>query len=143
MSYVEIVVYVWGLVGGWIVDFVIVSLLYCSCVLMVMVFGSSFMELFKELVMLNLKEWCLICVLVMLFIVFIKRLFIFVWLSMLVVVVVFIIVFILLGFILGDLNFWILDKIFLFNINIFLVSLGIVMFLYCGYIVFFGIEGFM
>lgn len=142
-SYAEIAAHVWGPVGGWIVDFVTVSLSYCSCVLMVMVLGSSFMELFKELFMLNLKEWCLICALAMLPTVFIKRLSILAWLSMLAVVAVFIIAFILLGFTLGDSNSWTLDKIPSFNINTFPVSLGIIMFSYCGHTVFPGIEGSM
>lgn len=83
------------------------------------------------------------CTLVMLFIVFIKRLLIMVWLSMLVVMVVFIIVFILFGFYLEGLNFWVMQNIFFFNLNKFFISIGIILFLYCGYIVFFGIEGFM
>ena len=142
-SYAEIAADVWGPIGGRIVDFVTVSLSYCSCVLMVMVLGSSVMDLFKGLVILNLQEWCLICALAMLPTVFIKRLSILAWLSMLAVVAVFIIAFILLGFTLGDSNSWALGNIPSFNLNTFPVSLGIILFSYCGHAVFPGIEGSM
>lgn len=52
MSFVDIVVDVWGLMGGWFVDFIIVGFFYCCCVLMVMMIGSSMMDLFSDLVVL-------------------------------------------------------------------------------------------
>lgn len=54
MSYVEIGVEVWGLIGGCLVDFIIVGLLYFSCVLLVMFMGSSMRDFFSDLVVLLL-----------------------------------------------------------------------------------------
>lgn len=142
-SYAEIAADVWGPMGGRLVDFITVSLSYCCCVLMVMVMGSSIMELLRSLVVLSLQEWCLLCALAMLPTVFIKRLSILAWLSMLAVLAVFIIIFIVLGFSLGDSNTWALENIPSFNLNTFSVSLGIIMFSYCGHTVFPGIEGSM
>lgn len=142
-SYAEIAADVWGPMGGRLVDFVTVGLSYCSCVLMVMVLGSSMMDLFKSLVMLSVQEWCLVCTLAVLPTVFIKRLSILAWLSMLAVLAVFVIVFILLGFCLGESNTWALGNIPSFNLDTFPVSLGIILFSYCGHTVFPGIQGSM
>lgn len=142
-SYAEIAADVWGPIGGRLVDFVTVGLSYCSCVLMVMVLGSSMMDLFKSLVMLSVQEWCLVCTLAVLPTVFIKRLSILAWLSMLAVLAVFVIVFILLGFCLGESDAWALGNIPSFNLDTFPVSLGIILFSYCGHTVFPGIQGSM
>lgn len=142
-SYAEIGADVWGPTGGRLVDFTTVGLSYCSCVLIVMVLGSSMRDLFSTLVVLSIQEWCLLCTLVLLLTVFIKKLSILAWLSMLAVIACFIIVFILLGFSLGDSNTWELGNIPSFNLNTFPVSLGIILFSYCGHTVFPGIEGSM
>lgn len=142
-SFAEIAADVWGPMGGRLVDFITVGLSYCSCVLMVMMLGSSMMDLFRKLIVLSIQEWCLLCALAMLPTVFVKRLSILAWLSMLAVLAVFIIVFILLGFCLGESNSWALENIPSFNLNTFPVSLGIILFSYCGHTVFPGIEGSM
>lgn len=142
-SFAEIAADVWGPMGGRLVDFITVGLSYCSCVLMVMMLGSSLMDLFRNLIVLSIQEWCLLCALAMLPTVFVKRLSILAWLSMLAVLAVFIIVFILLGFCLGESNSWALENIPSFNLNTFPISLGIILFSYCGHTVFPGIEGSM
>lgn len=142
-SFAEIAADVWGPMGGRLVDFITVGLSYCSCVLMVMMLGSSMMDLFRNLIVLSIQEWCLLCALAMLPTVFVKRLSILAWLSMLAVLAVFIIVFILLGFCLGESNSWALENIPSFNLNTFPISLGIILFSYCGHTVFPGIEGSM
>ena len=105
-SFADIATDVWGPIGGRLVDFVTVGLSYCSCVLMVMMMGSSMMDLFSDLVVLSIPEWCLLCALAMLPTVFIKRLSIMAWLSMLAVLAVFLIVFILFGFYLEGSDSW-------------------------------------
>ena len=142
-SFAEIAADVWGPMGGRLVDFITVGLSYCCCVLMVMMLGSSMMDLFSDLVVLSIQEWCLLCALAMLPTVFIKRLSIMAWLSMLAVLAVFVIVFILLGFCLGGSNSWAMENIPSFNLNKFPISLGIILFSYCGHTVFPGIEGSM
>lgn len=142
-SFAEIAADVWGPMGGRLVDFITVGLSYCSCVLMVMMLGSSMMDLFRNLIVLSIQEWCLLCALAMLPTVFVKRLSILAWLSMLAVLAVFIIVFILLDFCLGESNSWALENIPSFNLNTFPISLGIILFSYCGHTVFPGIEGSM
>ena len=142
-SYAEIGADVWGPMGGRLVDFTTVGLSYCSCVLIVMVIGSSMKDLLSGLVMLTLQEWCLLCTVALLLTVFIKKLSVLAWLSMLAVLAVFIIVFVLLGFTLGDSSTWKLENIPSFDLNTFPVSLGIIMYSYCGHTVFPGIEGSM
>lgn len=142
-SYADIGADVWGPMGGRLVDFTTVGLSYCSCVLLVMVLGSSMRDLFSDLVAMSLQEWCLLCVLALLLTVFIKKLSLLAWLSMLAVLAVFIIVFIFLGFSLGDSNSWELGNIPSFDLNTFPISLGIILFSYCGHTVFPGIEGSM
>ena len=142
-SYAEIGADVWGPIGGRLVDFTTVGLSYCSCVLIVMVLGSSMRDLFSNLVVLSIQEWCLLCTVVLLLTVFIKKLSVLAWLSMLAVLAVFIIVFILLGFTLGDSDTWELGNIPSFDLNTFPISLGIILFSYCGHTVFPGIEGSM
>lgn len=142
-SFADIAADVWGPMGGRFVDFITVGLSYCCCVLMVMMIGSSMMDLFSDLVVLSIQEWCLMCTLAMLPTVFIKRLSIMAWLSMLAVMAVFIIVFILFGFYLEGSNSWAMQNIPSFNLNKFPISIGIILFSYCGHTVFPGIEGSM
>lgn len=142
-SYADIGADVWGPMGGRLVDFTTVGLSYCSCVLLVMVLGSSMRDLFSDLVAMSLQEWCLLGALALLLTVFIKKLSLLAWLSMLAVLAVFIIVFIFLGFSLGDSNSWELGNIPSFDLNTFPISLGIILFSYCGHTVFPGIEGSM
>ena len=142
-SYAEIGADVWGPIGGRLVDFTTVGLSYCSCVLMVMVLGSSMKDIMNNLVVLTLQEWCLLCTLALLLTVFIKKLSILAWLSMLAVLAVFTIVFILVGFSLGDSKTWKLGNIPSFDLDTFPISLGIILYSYCGHTVFPGIEGSM
>ena len=142
-SYAEIGADVWGPIGGRLVDFTTVGLSYCSCVLMVMVLGSSMKDIMNNLVVLTLQEWCLLCTLALLLTVFIKKLSILAWLSMFAVLAVFTIVFILVGFSLGDSKAWKLGNIPSFDLNTFPISLGIILYSYCGHTVFPGIEGSM
>jgi len=142
-SYAEIGADVWGPLGGRLVDFTTVGLSYCSCVLMVMVLGSSLKDIMNNLVVLTLQEWCLLCTLALLLTVFIKKLSILAWLSMFAVLAVFAIVFILVGFSLGDSKAWKLGNIPSFDLNTFPISLGIILYSYCGHTVFPGIEGSM
>ena len=121
-------------------DFITVSLSYSSCVLFVMVLGKSMKDLLSSQVELSLQEWCLMCTVALLLTVFIKTLSVLAWLSMLAVIAVFIIVFVLLGFSLGDYNTWEWANIPSFDLNTFPISLGIILFSYCGHTVFPGIE---
>ena len=139
-SYAEIGADTWGPIGGRLVDFITVSLSYSSCVLFVMVLGKSMKDLLSSQVELSLQEWCLMCTVALLLTVFIKTLSVLAWLSMLAVIAVFIIVFVLLGFSLGDYNTWEWANIPSFDLNTFPISLGIILFSYCGHTVFPGIE---
>lgn len=142
-SYAEIGAEVWGPTGGRLVDFITVGLSYSSCVLLVMLMGSSMRDLFSDLVVLSLQEWCLICTMALLLTVFIQKLSVLAWLSMLAVLAVLVIVFIILGFSLSNLQSWKFQKIPSFNLNTFPIGLGIILFSYCGHTVFPGIEGSM
>ena len=142
-SYAEIAADAWGPVGGRVVDFIIVSLAYCTCILMIMVLGSSMRDLFQDLFSMTVQQWCLLCTLAVLPTVFIKQLSFLAWLSMLAVIAVIILVFIVVGFTIGESSLWTLHNIPPFDLNSFPVSLGIIMFSYCGHTVFAGIEGSM
>jgi len=142
-SYAEIGADVWGPIGGRLVDFTTVGLSYCACVLMVMVLGSSLRDIMSDLVVLSLQEWCLLCTLALLLTVFIRKLSILAWLSMLAVLAVFTVVFVLIGFSLRYSKTWKLSNIPSFDFNKFPISLGIIVYSYCGHTVFPGIEGSM
>lgn len=142
-SYAEIGAKVWGPTGGLVVDFMTVGLSYSSCVLFVMALGSSMKDLFSDLVELSLQEWCLFCTIALLLVVFIKKLSVLAWLSMLAVVAVLMITLIVLGFSLANWHSWKLSNVPPFDLKSFPISLGIILFSYCGHTVFPGIEGSM
>lgn len=142
-SYAEIGAEVWGPSGGHLVDIMTVGLSYSSCVLFVMALGGSMKDLFSDLVVLSLQEWCLFCTIALLLVVFIKKLSVLAWLSMLAVMAVLMITLIALGVSLVNLQSWKLSNVPPFDPNSFPISLGIILFSYCGHTVFPGIEGSM
>lgn len=142
-NYAEIAADAWGPKGGRLVDFVTVTLAFCICILMVMALGTSVLDLLKTVVSLDLQVWCLICTLALVPVVFIERLSVLAWLSMSAVVALIVCVIILLGFCIGEFNSWTIQNIPPFNADTFPISLGMIMYSYCGHAVFTGIEGSM
>ena len=142
-SYSDIGRDVWGSIGGHIVDVIRIGLTYGSCVLRIMVLGNTMKELLSNHVGLSLQEWCLVCTVALLLAVFIKRLSALAWLSMMAVLAAFIIFFILLGFSLSRVKAWKWENILFFDFNTFPISMGIIVYSYCGHPVFPAVEGSM
>ena len=139
-SYGDIGAAVWGRVGGHVVDLVRISLSYCKCVLRIMVLGNTLKELLSSRVDLSVQEWCLLCTSALLLVVFIKSLSALAWLSMMAVIAAFIIFFLLLGFSLTRYKAWEWQSILFFDVNTFPISMGIIMYSYCGHTVFPAVE---
>lgn len=142
-SYAEIAASVWGPLGGNFVDFMIVLTCYCTSILLVMMLGSSVMSIFKGIIHLNITEWCLICACLLLPLVFIRKLDILAWLSMLAVLALIICILVIIGHSIGEWRSWSMHNIPSFDLEKLPVALGIVVFGYCGHTVFPGIEGSM
>ncbi|XP_031568121.1 vesicular inhibitory amino acid transporter-like [Actinia tenebrosa] len=142
-SYAEIAASVWGPFGGKLVDFMIVSTCYCTSILLVMMLGSSVMSIFKGVVHVNITEWCLICTCLLLPLVFIRKLHILAWLSMLAVLALIICILVIIGHSIGEWSSWSLHNIPNFNLEKLPVAVGIVVFGYSGHSVFPGIQGSM
>lgn len=143
LSYAEIGAACWGPVGGKLVDFMTVSMCYCTTVLFIVMLGSSMMGLVKSAAHITLTEWCLICACLVLPLVFIKQLSILAWLSMLAVVSIILCALIVIGYCLGEWRKWDIHNIPTFNADRFPVAIAIIVFGYCGHSVFPGIEGSM
>ena len=139
-SYGDIGAAVWGPTGGHVVDLIRISLSYCKCVLRIMVLGNTLKALLSSQVNLSLQEWCLVCTSALLLVVFIKSLSALAWLSMMAVLAAFIIFFLLLGFSLSRYKAWEWQNILFFDVNRFPISMGIVMYSYCGHTVFPAVE---
>lgn len=143
LSYAEIGAACWGPNGGKLVDIVTISMCYCTTILFIIMLGSSMMEIVKNASHITLTEWCLICTAFVLPLVFIKKLSVLAWLSMLAVVAIIIVAFIVIGYCLFEWRSWDLHNIPTFNSKSFPVAIGIIVFGYCGHAVFPGIEGSM
>ena len=142
-SYSDIGRDVWGPIGGHIVDVIRIALAYCKCVLRIMVLGHTMKELLSSKVDLSLQEWCLVCTAALLLVVFIKRLSSLAWLSMMAVLAAFLIFFVLLGFSLSRVKTWQWENLLFFDFNTFPISMGIIVYSYCGHPVFPAVEGSM
>lgn len=142
-SYSDIGRDVWGPIGGHIVDVIRIALAYCKCVLRIMVLGHTMKELLNCKVDLSIQEWCLVCTSALLLVVFIKRLSALAWLSMLAVLAAFLIFFVLLGFSLSRVKTWKWENLLFFDFNTFPISMGIIVYSYCGHPVFPAVEGSM
>ena len=142
-SYSDIGRDVWGSIGGHIVDVIRIGLTYGSCVLRIMVLGHTMKELLSSKVDLSLQEWCLVCTAALLLVVFIKRLSSLAWLSMMAVLAAFLIFFVLLGFSLSRVKTWQWENLLFFDFNTFPISMGIIVYSYCGHPVFPAVEGSM
>jgi vesicular inhibitory amino acid transporter len=142
-SYAEIAADVWGPFGGKLADFMTVSMCYCTCVLFVIMLGSSLMGIFKGVTHLGITEWCLICTCLLLPLVFIRKLAILAWLSMLAVLALIICLSVIIAYSVGEWRSWTLYNIPSFDMNTFPIAIGIIVFGYSGHSVFPGIEGSM
>ena len=142
-SYADIGADVWGPIGGHAVNIMRIGLTYCSCVLRIMVLGNTLKDLTSGQVDLSLQEWCLVCTSALLLAVFIKRLSALAWLSMMAVLAALIIFFLLLGFSLSNVKTWKWGSILSFDMNTFPISMGIIVYSYCGHTVFPAVEGSM
>ena len=143
-NYAEVAAAVWGPIGGWLVDFGIVTVSFTTCILSVMALGTNLQDLFQALPHpMSLPLWCLVAAVCLLPIVFVKKLSVLAWISMLGVIALITSVIVLIGFSLEVFNQWTLSNLPPFDMNTFPVSLSMIVYSYCGHGVFTGIEGSM
>ena len=145
-SYSEIAADVWGPCGGKLVDVMTVVYSYSCCTLYIMLLGTTVHDLLGTLTPLTIDQWCLVCACAVLPMVFIRKLSVLAWISMVAVFALTSCVFILLGFSLAHSGSWSAStakSMLHFEPQQFPVVLGIVVFSFCGHYVFPGVEGSM
>ena len=142
-NYPEVGDAVWPRVGGTVVSIIQTVELYAAAVLYLVLLTTMFHQVTKKFVSLTLQEWAVVCACAVLPSIFIRRLSLIAWMSM-------IAVFSLMGAIAVTVAYcivhsyeWKSDNIPAFNGSTFPVGFGIVTFSYCAHAVFPGIEASM
>lgn len=142
-SYPDIGDAVWPGVGGKVVSVVQTIELHAAAMLYLILLTTMFAQITEKYVPLSLTEWAVICAVAVLPSVFIKRLSLIAWMSMLAVFSLMSALIIMMAYCIleSDQRTW--NNIPSFHISSFPVGFGIVTFSYCAHAVFPGIEGSM
>jgi len=142
-SYPDIGDAVWPGVGGKVVSVVQTIELYAAAMLYLILLTTMFAQITEKYVPLSLNEWAVICAVAVLPSVFIKRLSLIAWMSMLAVFSLMSALIIMMAYCILQSDQWTWNNIPSFHISTFPVGFGIVTFSYCAHAVFPGIEGSM
>ena len=142
-SYPDVGDAVWPGVGGKVISIVQTIELYSAAVLYLILLTSMFSQITAKYVPIGLNEWAIICSLAVLPSVFIQRLSLIAWMSMVAVFSLMSALMVMISYCIVLSDEWTWDNIPSFNISTFPVGFGIVTFSYCAHAVFPGIEGSM
>lgn len=142
-SYPDVGEAVWAGVGGKVVSIIQAIELYSAAVLYLILLTTMFSQITKKYVPLTLNEWAVICAVAVLPSVFIRRLSLIAWMSMLAVFSLMSALIVMVAFCILQSDQWSWDNIPSFKLSTFPVGFGIVTFSYCAHAVFPGIEGSM
>lgn len=142
-SYPDIGDAVWPGVGGKVVSVVQTIELYAAAMLYLILLTTMFAQITEKYVPLSLNEWTVICAVAVLPSVFIRRLSLIAWMSMLAVFSLMSALIIMMAYCILQSDQWTWNNIPSFHISTFPVGFGIVTFSYCAHAVFPGIEGSM
>jgi len=142
-SYPDIGDAVWPGVGGKVVSVVQTIELYAAAMLYLILLTTMFAQITEKYVPLSLNEWAVICAVAVLPSVFIRRLSLIAWMSMLAVFSLMSALIIMMAYCILQSDQWTWNNIPSFHISTFPVGFGIVTFSYCAHAVFPGIEGSM
>lgn len=142
-SYPDIGDAVWPGVGGKVVSVVQTIELYAAAVLYLVLLTTMFSQITNKYIPLSMNEWAVICAVAVLPSVFITRLSLIAWMSMLAVFSLMSALVVMVAYCFVNYDQWSVDNIPSFNISTFPVGFGIVTFSYCAHAVFPGIEGSM
>lgn len=142
-SYPDVGEAVWPGVGGKVVSVVQTIELYAAAVLYLILLTTMFAQITEKYVPLSLNKWAVICSVAVLPSVFIKRLSLIAWMSMLAVFSLMSALVVMVAYCIVRSDQWTVDNIPSFSISTFPVGFGIVTFSYCAHAVFPGIEGSM
>ena len=142
-SYPDVGEAVWPGVGGKVVSVVQTIELYAAAVLYLVLLTTMFSQITNKFIPLTMNEWAIICSVAVLPSVFITRLSLIAWMSMLAVFSLMSSLIVMVAYCIVRSDQWTVDNIPSFNISTFPVGFGIVTFSYCAHAVFPGIEGSM
>ena len=143
MNYPDIGEAVWPGIGGRIVNVVQCIELYAAAVLYLVLLTTMFSQITARYVDMSLNKWALVCAAAVLPSVFIQKLSLIAWMSMLAVFSLMSAIATTIAYCVVHSEQWTTDNIPAFNPTEFPVGLGIVTFSYCAHAVFPGIEGSM
>lgn len=142
-SYLEVGDAVWPGVGGKVVNVVQTIEMYSAAVLYLILLTKMFSQITAKYLPLGVNEWAVVCSLAVLPSVFIRRLSLVAWMSMMAVFSLMSALMVMISYCIVLNNKWTWDNIPSFNINTFPVGFGIVTFSFCAHALFPGIEGSM
>lgn len=142
-NYPEVGEAVWPGVGGTVVNIVQTIELYSAAMLYLILLTTMFSQITEKYVSLTVNEWAVICAAAVLPSVFIRRLSLIAWMSMIAVFALMSSIAVTLAYCIVHHDKWSLDNIPSFNGKKFPIGFGIVTFSYCAHAVFPGIEGSM
>lgn len=142
-NYPEVGEAVWPGVGGKVVTVVQTIELYAAAMLYLILLATMFNQITDKYVALTLQEWCVICAVAVLPSVFITRLSVVAWMSMIAVFALMSAIIVTITYCVLHYDQWSLDNIPKFDGSKFPIGFGIVTFSYCAHAVFPGIEGSM
>lgn len=142
-SYPDVGEAVWPGVGGKVVSVVQTVELYAAAVLYLVLLTTMFAQITSKYIPLTLNEWAVVCAVAVLPSVFITRLSLIAWMSMLAVFSLMSALLVMIAYCFVRHDQWTVNNIPSFNISTFPVGFGIVTFSYCAHAVFPGIEGSM
>ena len=142
-NYPDIGEAVWPGFGGRLVNIVQCVELYAATILYLVLLTTMFSQITAKYVTLSVERWAVLCAVAVLPSVFIQRLSLIAWMSMLAVFSLVAAIITTITYCVIHSDHWTTDNIPPFNITQFPVGLGIVTFSYCAHAVFPGIEGSM
>lgn len=142
-DYPEVGDAVWPGVGGKVVTVVQTIELYSAAMLYLILLTTMFSQITDKYVPLTLQEWAVICAVAVLPSVFIRKLSVVAWMSMIAVFALMSAIIVTITYCILHYDQWSLSNIPVFDGTTFPIGFGIVTFSYCAHAVFPGIEGSM
>lgn len=131
-SYIEVGNAVWPRVGGKVVVVVQTIEMYSAAVLYLILLTAMFSQITAKYIPLGMNEWAVVCSLAVLPTLFIRRLSLVAWMSMIAVFSLMSALMVIISYCIVLHDKWTWDNIPAFNINTFPVGFGIVTFSFCA-----------
>ncbi|EDO43803.1 predicted protein [Nematostella vectensis] len=142
-NYPEVGEAVWPGIGGKVVSVVQTIELYTAAMLYLILLTTMFSQITEKYISLSMNVWAVLCAVAVLPSVFITRLSLIAWMSMIAVLALMSSIAVTLAYCILNYDRWSINNIPTFDGNTFPIGFGIVTFSYCAHAVFPGIEASM